>query len=61
MHNLAAFSAYDFERFDEEWFWRDYEHFSICHPAREWFDFKREFERVLAEHTARSDPGTQHG
>lgn len=23
LHNLALFSALDFERFDEDWFWRE--------------------------------------
>lgn len=32
LHNLAQFSANEFERFDEEWFWRDSEWIRSRHP-----------------------------
>jgi hypothetical protein len=50
LHNLAHFSALDFEHFDEEWFWRELNRFNEVHPPR--FgrsSYREEFERVLSK------------
>jgi hypothetical protein len=44
LHNLAFFSALDFERFDEQRFWQDYDWFRVKYPSaglqryRDWFE-----------------------
>jgi hypothetical protein len=49
LHNLAHFSALDFERFDEEWFWREYSAFEGKYPAFRLSKYKDLFERILSE------------
>ena len=51
LHNLAMFSAHDFEGFDEQWFWREHEHFERKNPEYDLSEYKRVFERVLAGQT----------
>ena len=48
LHNLALFSALDFERFDEERFWQDYRHFDERHPDFRLYAYKDVFERELS-------------
>ncbi len=58
LHNLALYSALDFERFDEEWFWQDYQRLLDRYPGAglEWYraDFERE---VSSEATPNAEPG----
>ena len=51
LHNLAAFSAHDFDGFDEQWFWPEYESFEKANPEFQLSHFKGVFERVLAGQT----------
>jgi hypothetical protein len=46
LHNLAASSALDFERFSEEWFWRDHE--TACRRHADLTRYRRIFEMWLA-------------
>ncbi len=39
LHNLALHSGQDFKKFDEEWFWRDYQTFREQFPADKWAPF----------------------
>jgi hypothetical protein len=48
MHNLAFFSAHDFEGFNEGRFWNEYEGLEKRYPEYHVSDFKRVFEHVLA-------------
>ena len=48
LHNLALFSVLDFERFDEEWFWRDFRHYNERHPDFQLAYYKDVFERELS-------------
>lgn len=55
MHNLGLFAAIEFERFDEDWFWRDLER--LEEPFAE-FDsqlYRRVFEDRLSELQGRSE------
>jgi hypothetical protein len=45
LHNLASFSARDFEGFDESWFWRDFQQYSAQHPEYRLDGYKELFER----------------
>jgi len=45
LHNLAIFSVLDFERFDEEWFWKDYRWLLESYPGSGLERFRSEFER----------------
>jgi len=47
LHNLAFFSAIDFERFDEDWFWRDFQNCQDRHPDFHLAHYKDVFEREL--------------
>ncbi len=49
LHNLALFSALDFEGFDEEWFWRELEAFNRRNPEYGLMHYRERFERHLAE------------
>ncbi len=46
LHNLAVYSAWDFERFSEEWFWRDHE--TACRRHPELRRYRRIFDMWLA-------------
>jgi hypothetical protein len=48
LHNLALFSALDFQRFDEKWFWRDLGNCADMHPDLELTAYKGVFERELS-------------
>lgn len=48
LHNLALFSVVDFERFDEEWFWRELRNFENRHPDFSLSSYKDVFERELS-------------
>jgi len=48
LHNLAFFSAIDFERFDEEEFWQDLRGREERHPGLRLSKYKDIFERELA-------------
>lgn len=45
LHNLAIYSAIDFDRFDEERFWKDYQWFLDNHPNAGLDMYRSEFER----------------
>ncbi|QIX61013.1 hypothetical protein HER32_07375 [Hymenobacter sp. BT18] len=50
LHNLALFSALDFERFDEERFWDDYRQFQRKYPPEKYpAMFNQTVEKLLAE------------
>ena len=51
LHNLALFSALDFGRFDEEWFWRDFEKLRASYP-----EFGLERYRDLFDRRAEPQP-----
>lgn len=48
LHNLALFSALDFEGFDEEWFWRDFRSYEEMHPDFQLSWYKDVFDRELS-------------
>jgi hypothetical protein len=48
LHNLALFSALDFERFDEERFWRDFRLVNEQNPDFQLAHYEDAFERVLS-------------
>ena len=48
LHNLALFSALDFERFDEEWFWGDFQNYEKRYPAAHLSTYKVMFEQELS-------------
>jgi hypothetical protein len=48
LHNLALFSALDFARFDEDWFWRDFQQFHKRHPEFGLERYRSRFEEQLA-------------
>src|SRR5262249_45090672 len=54
LHNLAFFSAVDFERFDEDRFWRDLEGYQRRLPDFELRAYRRLFDQEL------SAPGSGH-
>ncbi len=47
LHNLAFFASSEFERFDEEWFWRDFESIQSRYPAFELSRYRAVFEGRL--------------
>ena len=48
LHNLANYSACEFEGFDEDWFWK--EHAEMQDRLRgSWFNYRALFERSLQE------------
>ena len=49
LHNLAMFSALDFEGFNEEWFWRELEDRHMRNPEYGLMIYKGRFDRHLAE------------
>src|SRR5688500_15176751 len=51
LHNLASYSAGNFEDFGEEWFWREFDALLERHPEmRPTLSlYKNEFERNLAD------------
>lgn len=44
LHNLAAYSSQDFDRFDEAAFWRDYATYRKRHPEDKIPDYKHLFD-----------------
>ena len=63
LHNLALFSALEFEGFDQEWFWTDYDRilrrhgrFSPTDYRRFFADRKKDSEKEIAERKA-AQPG----
>jgi hypothetical protein len=58
LHNLALYSALDFEGFDEAWFWRD--HDSICsrNPDLAIEGYRRLFE-TWTQLAAHEGPGSE--
>jgi hypothetical protein len=47
LHNLALFSALDFEHFDEDRFWTDHKWFEAHYPWLNLRWYREEFEREL--------------
>lgn len=54
LHNLAQFSALDFNGFDEDEFWQDYDRLKRAHPCLP--DYRDRFESWLAEDFRRLYP-----
>jgi hypothetical protein len=48
LHNLAFFSATDFRRFDEEWFWKQFQSYEQRHRGLQLSAYKDVFERELS-------------
>jgi hypothetical protein len=48
LHNLALFSALDFEGFDEEWFWGEFQKYETKYPAAHLATYKEMFEEELS-------------
>ena len=48
MHNLAHFSALDFEHFDEDRFWKDYDLFVSRLASRPMWNYRSVFDDALA-------------
>jgi hypothetical protein len=48
LHNLALFSALDFEHFDEDRFWRDLEGYQQQHSDLELAAYRRLFDQELS-------------
>jgi len=57
LHNLAIFSATDYDGFDEDWFWRDLESLNERFPEYELSSYKGIFEQRLAESAGLGSPG----
>ncbi|HEV7225955.1 MAG TPA: hypothetical protein VGN42_24835 [Pirellulales bacterium] len=55
LHNLALFSALDYEHFEEEWFWRDFDSYNARHPELQLSDYRDVFERELIGSDAASE------
>jgi hypothetical protein len=49
LHNLAFFSSVDFERFDEDRFWRDFEYVQKHYPEFQPSRFRTIFDERLRE------------
>jgi hypothetical protein len=49
LHNLALFSALDFERFDEARFWHDLETVCKRYPEYGLVNYRSFFERIFSE------------
>jgi hypothetical protein len=56
MHNLAMFSAYDFEQFDEAWFWREFDSYQQNYPKFELTRYKNRFEKIINEGASAENP-----
>lgn len=52
LHNLAIFSAHDFQGFDEEWFWSHFEDVRTRFPEFNPENFQHEFKRQTNPSTA---------
>ena len=57
LHNLAEFSAADFELFDEAWFWGEHQRVLRDYPGTDLEVYRSEFDRhatsrEVAEHAA---------
>ncbi len=52
LHNLAQHAATDFNRFDTEWFWREYDglrkDYQQLGPGQ-WMDYRDRYDKQLAE------------
>jgi hypothetical protein len=59
-HNLAMFSALDFERFDEAWFWRELDQRDKRHPEYDLQAYRVRFEEHLAR-SPKNAPGVEGG
>lgn len=55
LHNLAFFSARDFQGFEELWFWRDFERVRSQFPEFGLESYRQEFERHAIS-TSASNP-----
>ena len=51
LHNLAQFSALEFERFDEEWFWRDFERILSRNPDSGLERYRDRFTQLAGSQT----------
>ena len=49
MHNLAMFAAYDFDRFEEDWFWPELEDLQKRYPDFDSARYRNRFESRLSE------------
>ncbi len=49
LHNLGQFSANDFVRFDEDWFWKEYDQMKIKYRKYWHADYHKIFESQLSE------------
>ena len=49
LHNLALFSAIDFELFDETRFWNEFRRLRDRHPKSQLMRYEEVFERELAD------------
>jgi hypothetical protein len=49
LHNLALFSSLNFERFNEDWFWRDFESLKSRYPECGLERYRNLFEQRLSE------------
>jgi hypothetical protein len=49
LHNLAFFSAVNFQGFNEEWFWRDFESVRARHPESGLERYRHLFEQRASE------------
>lgn len=58
LHNLAFFSARDFQGFEEPWFWRDFERICSQFPEFGLESYRQEFERHAIS-TAASNPDAE--
>jgi hypothetical protein len=47
LHNLAFFAAFDFDRFREDWFWRDFETIRSQFPEFNLERYREHFEKQL--------------
>jgi hypothetical protein len=45
LHNLASYSAHDFKDFNEEWFWRELDHFHQRHPEFKLDRYRKVFDQ----------------
>ena len=56
LHNLAQHAATDFNKFDTEWFWREYAGLSSDYEwlrPGQWLDYRERYEEHLARLKAR--------
>jgi hypothetical protein len=45
LHNLAIYSALNFDHFDEDWFWKDYQWLLDQHPTAGLERYRAEFDK----------------